>query len=134
MAKKRTINKSQIVRDYLKAHPNATSGEIAKVLNKQGVKVTANYVANIKTQFNKTRKAKKPAEQPAAIGAMEPAVEQAAKVGAVTIEQVKTVSQLIKTLGGFSRLVEVLDVVRELGGVKRFKELAAAIAAIEPNG
>ena len=33
MAKKQKVNKTQAVRDYLKAHPKAMSGEIAAALN-----------------------------------------------------------------------------------------------------
>ena len=55
MAKKHKVNKSQAVRDYAKAHPEATSGEIAAALTKKGIKITANYAANIKSQSKKNR-------------------------------------------------------------------------------
>jgi hypothetical protein len=45
MAKKQQVNKTQTVRDYLKIHPKAMSGEIAAALTKQGVKITAGHVA-----------------------------------------------------------------------------------------
>ena len=67
MAKKQKVNKTQAVRDYLKTHPKAMSGEIAAALNKQGIKITADYVANIKTKINKARTAKKAAKQQAAV-------------------------------------------------------------------
>ena len=63
MAKKQKVNKTQAVRDYLKTHPKAMSGEIAAALTKQGIKITAGHVANIKTQINKARTAKKAAKQ-----------------------------------------------------------------------
>jgi hypothetical protein len=72
MAKKRKVNKTQVVRDYLKTHPKATSGEIAAALNKQGVKVTPNYAATIKTKINKARTAKKAAKKQAAVEAVPP--------------------------------------------------------------
>ena len=59
MAKKPKVNKSQAVRDYLKTHPKATSGEIAAALNKKGITITANYAANIKSQSKKKRRATK---------------------------------------------------------------------------
>ena len=65
MAKKQKVNKTQAVRDYLKNHPKAMSGEIAAALNKQGIKITPSHVANIKTQINKARTAKKAAKQKA---------------------------------------------------------------------
>jgi hypothetical protein len=61
-------------------------------------------------------------------------VEQPAKAGdMVTVEQVKKVAELMKTLGGQKRMCEVLEMVKELGGVKKFRELVAAISACEPN-
>ena len=59
MAKKRKVNKSQAVRDYLKTHPQAKSWEIAAALNKKGIKITPSHVANLKTTLNKARTAKK---------------------------------------------------------------------------
>ena len=38
-----------------------------------------------------------------------------------------------RRIGGEKRLYEVLDTVKELGGVKKFKELAAAIAGTETD-
>jgi hypothetical protein len=134
MAKKQTVNKSQAVRNYAKAHPEATSGEIATALNKKGIKITANYAANIKTKLNKTSKVKKAPKQAEVAEKVEPIIEKPAKTGNVlTVDQVKKVSLLIKNLGGYQRVVEVLDVIHELGGVKKFKELAAAIAGTDTD-
>ena len=49
--KKRTVNKSETVRDYLKAHPSTANKDIAEALTKQGIKITANHVANIKSKM-----------------------------------------------------------------------------------
>ena len=133
MAKKQKVNKTQAVQDYLKNNPKATSGEIAAALNKKGIKITGNYVANIKTKLNKLRKAKKAPKQPTVVETVEPVVEKPSKNGTLTVEQVKKVSLLMKTLGGEKRLYEVLDTVKELGGVKKFKELVAAIAGTETD-
>ncbi len=121
-------NKTQAVRDYLKDHPNAMSGEIAAALNKQGIEITPGYVAGIKTMINKTSTAKKPA---AAAPAVAPAVvEKPLKNGdAITLTQVKLVAATIKTLGGIQRVMEVLAVIKELGGVKKFMDLAEAMTA-----
>ena len=69
MAKKQKVNKTQAVRDYLKTHPKAMSGEIAAALTKQGIKINAGHVANIKTKINKDRPAKKAAKPVAAVPA-----------------------------------------------------------------
>ncbi len=98
------------------------SGEIATALKKQGIKITPKHVANIKTKINKARTAKKAAKRKVP----EPApVEKAAYT--VTVEQVRAVTQMIKVIGGFDRLNELLGLVREVGGLRRFKDLLDAM-------
>jgi hypothetical protein len=133
MAKKQKVNKSQAVRDYLKAHPGAMSGEIAAALNKQGIKITAGHVANIKSQTKKKRSAKK-AKKPQAVAevAVPATEEKPVKAGEmVSLEQVRKVAELIRALGGQRFVNSVLEMVKELGGVKKFKELVTAISASE---
>jgi hypothetical protein len=131
MAKKQAVNKTQAVRDYLKAHPGAMSKEIVAALTKQGIKINAGHVANIKTKINKeagTKKAVKKAVKKAAVAAAPAVVEKPTKNGdTITLEQVKKVAQTIKTIGGLQRVLEVLEVIKESGGVKKFKELAEAM-------
>jgi len=136
MAKKQAISKTQAVRDYLKAHPGAMSKEIAAALTKQGIKINAGHVANIKTKINKEAATKKAAKKPAAAVTAEPVAPAAVEKptnggGTITLDQVKKVAQTIKTLGGFQRMTEVLAVIKELGGVKKFKDLAEAMTVTE---
>ncbi len=58
--------------------------------------------------------------------ASEPAAEKKAMV---TFEQVKAVAQTVKVVGGFDRLNELLGLVREVGGLKKFKDLLEAMSA-----
>ena len=53
--------------------------------------------------------------------------------GTITLEQIKKVAFTIKTLGGFQRVIEVLDVIKEMGGVKKFRDLAEAMTVKEPE-
>jgi len=134
MAKKLKINKSQTVRDYAKSHPEATSGEIAAALNKKGIKITANYAANIKSQSKKIRTAKKAAKAKAVEATAPAAVETTVKAGAtVTLEHVKAVALTVKTLGGSVRLYELLGLIKEVGGLKKFKDLLEAISGTETD-
>jgi threonine aldolase len=127
MAKKQAVSKTQAVRDYLKAHPGAMSKEIAAALTKQGIKINAGHVANIKTKINKEVATKKTAKKPAATAVVPAIVEKPTNGGTITLEQVKKVAHTIKTLGGFQHVIEVLEVIKELGGVKKFKDLAEAM-------
>ena len=131
MAKKPKVSKTQAVRDYLSAHPGAMSKEIAAALTKQGIKINAGHVANIKTKINKESATKKAAKKPvAAVAAAPTVVEKPTNGGTITLEQVKKVAHTIKTLGGFQRVTEVLEVIKELGGVKKFKDLAEAMTVM----
>lgn len=76
--------------------------------------------------------AKKQAAPAAAPEVAAAVAEAPAKAGnAVTIEQIKTVGQLVKTIGGFRRLHEMLTVIKEVGGLKKFKDLLDAMAAAD---
>jgi hypothetical protein len=50
----------------------------------------------------------------------------------VTIEQIKAVSQMVKATGGFGRLHEMLGLIKEVGGIKKFKDLLDAMEVTEP--
>jgi predicted ArsR family transcriptional regulator len=41
----------------------------------------------------------------------------------ITVQQVNAVSQMIKAIGGFDRLDEMLSIIKQVGGVTRLKEL-----------
>jgi hypothetical protein len=135
MAKKQKVNKTQAVRDYLKAHPKAMSGEIAAALTKQGIKIKPSHVANIKTQIKKARIGKRVAKKQVAVEAAAPAaVEQPTKaVVTVTLEHVKAVALTVKTLGGSTRLYELLALIKDVGGLKKFKDLLEAISGTETD-
>jgi len=81
MATKRSVNKTQAVRDYLKAHPAATNTEIATALNKRRIKITLGYVGNIRTKIYKTIV---PPEKPP---------------DRLTLEQLRIIAQAIKRYG-----------------------------------
>jgi short-subunit dehydrogenase involved in D-alanine esterification of teichoic acids len=134
MAKKAKISKTQAVRDYLKDHSGAMNVEIAAALSKQGITITPAHVGTIKTIDKKAHAARKAAKKSAAVEAtasVAPAVvEKPATNGStITLEQIKKVACTIRTLGGYQRMTEVLDVIKEMGGVKKFRDLAEAMTA-----
>ena len=135
MGKKQKVNKTQAVRDYLKDHPNAKSGEIAAALKKRGIKITPSHVSSIKTKSKKARTVKRAAKQKVVVEAATPAaVEKPTKAGdTITLDQVRKVAQIIKAIGGFERVTEALEIIRELGGVRKFKDLAEAMSATETD-
>jgi hypothetical protein len=47
--------------------------------------------------------------------------------GAITIEQIKAVAQTVKVLGDTEQLNALLGLVKEVGGLKKFKDLVDAL-------
>jgi len=127
--KTRRGEKTTAVQEYMNAHPEAMPVEIAAALTKQGIKITASYVSNIKGKLKKSGNGKKKAAKPAPVAAPAPAAVEKPSTngGTITLDQVKKVAQTVKTMGGFQRMTEVLDVIKASGGVKKFKELAEAM-------
>jgi hypothetical protein len=82
---------------------------------------------NFKATKSNGAKAVAPKPAPAAIEA--PSVKPASTV---TLEHVKAVAKTIKDIGGFVRLNELLSVVKEVGGLKKFKDLMEAMSVTEP--
>ncbi len=131
MAKKTVRGeKTAAVSEYLDAHPGAGPKEIVAALAKQHIKITTAHVSNIKGKLIKSGNAKKAAKKPAAVEAVETAhavIGKPTNGGTITLTQVKLVAATIHTLGGFQRVMEVLAVIKELGGLKKFRELAEAM-------
>ncbi len=65
-------------------------------------------------------------KQPAAPEATPAPVEKTANT--VTVEQVKAVAQTVKAIGGADRLNELLGLIKEVGGLRRFKDLLDAMS------
>ena len=60
------------------------------------------------------------------------AVEKPTKNGdTFTLVQVKAVAETVKTVGGFDHLNGLLDLIKEVGGVKKFKDLVEAMSVPE---
>jgi hypothetical protein len=130
MAKTRRGEKTAAVSEYLDAHPGAGPKEIVAALAKQRIKITTAHVSNIKGQLSKGGNAKKSAKPAAAAKTPVSApavVEKPTNGGTITLEQVKKVAHTIQMLGGLQRASEVLAVIKELGGVKKFRDLAEAM-------
>ena len=50
---------------------------------------------------------------------------------AITIGQVRAVADLVTTVGGFDRCHELLGVIRDVGGLRRMKDLLEAMSAAQ---
>ena len=94
---KRSVNKSQAVRDYLAAHPNATNPEVQAALAKKGINITPNYVSIIKGQAKRGKAPKK-----------------AAVKGDIGVSELRAAMNLVKTAGSFENAAQALAIVKEI--------------------
>lgn len=98
MAKKQGISKTKAVLGYWKAHPKAKAAEIAEALTKQGISITASYVANIKSKSKKRGRAVK-------------AVSATSGVG---IPEIKAAFAFLKACGSAKAAKEALAAAEEI--------------------
>ncbi len=104
MAKK-AVNKAQSVRDYLKAHPGTANKEVAEALTKQGIKISANHVANIKSKMAVSKGKRKRRSKAA--------TAMSTKSG-VGVHEIKAAFVLLKQCGGVESAKKALDAAREI--------------------
>jgi hypothetical protein len=98
---KNKVNKTQAVKDYLKANKKARNQEVVEALAKKGIKITANYVGNIKAVHNKRRRV----------------MRKAVAKGAVGIPEVKAALAFLKvteTLKAANQALAVAQEIREI--------------------
>jgi hypothetical protein len=85
-------------------------------------------------QFNGKPK-KTPAPKPAKAVVEKPTKVIEAKptkvADGITIAQVRTVAEMVTSVGGFDRCHELLGVIRDVGGIKRMKDVLEALAAAQ---
>jgi hypothetical protein len=136
MPTKQKMNKTKAVADYLKTHPKAMSSEIAAALTKQGIKINPGHVANIKTKLKSRRRARAKLGMAATTATAAVAAPEAPVMPAnvITLEQIKSIGQMVRAIGGFERLNEMVGVIKEVGGLKRFKDLLEAMSVTEQGG
>jgi hypothetical protein len=51
----------------------------------------------------------------------------------VTFEQIRAVTQAVKTIGGFACLNDLLGLIKEVGGLRKMKELLEAMSVPETD-
>ena len=60
--------------------------------------------------------------------------EKTVKAGdTVTFEQIRAVTQTVKTIGGFARLHDLLGLIKEVGGLRKMKDLLEAMSLPETD-
>jgi hypothetical protein len=93
---KRKVNKSALVREALKAHPDKGNKELAKIIGKG---VTTQTIANVKGLMKTKGKSK---------------TETKERNGTLSVADLMKVNQLVQDIGGITVVREGLDVLSEL--------------------
>jgi hypothetical protein len=98
MAKNEKVNKTQAVKEYLKANPKAKNQAVVEALAKKGIAITANYVGNIKATHNRRGRA----------------ARKVVAKGGVGIPEVKAALTFLKITGGVAAAHKALAVAQEI--------------------
>jgi hypothetical protein len=101
MAKNEKVNKTQAVREFLKANPKAKNQAVVEALAKKGIAITTNYVGNIKATHNRRRRAQR----------------KVVAKGGVGIPEVKAALALLKitrNVAGATKALAVAQEIREI--------------------
>ena len=93
-----SVNKSQAIRDYVKAHRKAANSEIVAELAKQGVEVTPNLVATVKAKKQKRREVVKAVVEQRGVG----------------IPEIKAALACLKVCGSVAAAKEALAAAEEI--------------------
>jgi hypothetical protein len=98
MAKTEKVNKTQAVKEYLKANRKAKNQAVVDALAKKGIKISANYVGNIKAIHNRRGQA----------------ARKVVAKGGVGIPEVKAALAFLKVTGSVAAATKALAVAQEI--------------------
>jgi len=125
MAKKKTdgVNKSQTIRDYCAANPDAKPLEVAAAMKAQGLDVNAQFVSTVKSNAKKSKKtgrrgrpagASNKVAAPKKQAAKQPATKASSASGEVSLDALLNAKKLIAEMGGVENARNALTVLEQL--------------------
>jgi len=115
MAKsKDEINKSQAIREALRAHRDKTPIEIAELLKAKGVDVNAQYVSTIKSSMRKTSKAVRKVRRGIRQAGRKSRLNGVSNFGN-GLQVINAAVELLKAAGGIEQAKAALATVEEIG-------------------
>lgn len=111
------INKSALIRDYIKTHPEATTNQIVEALGSKGHDVSQALVAGVRAREhrgpgNKSRK------------------------GEITINELNTIHTIVEKFEDASIVMGIIQdltlCIKQIGGMDRFEEAMKAYSTWKP--
>ena len=119
--------RSDAIRAYLQAHPEATAGQVMEGLKGQGVEVSIGLVSNIKSRLGikgkRGRRARTAAAAPVAARKSPAAASRGSRSSAgmsagISAKELVDVKRLVNMIGGISQTRAALDALEEILAVK----------------
>jgi hypothetical protein len=107
--RKRKVNKSQAVRDYLAANPDQTPKEVVSALGVQGIAVKPQYVSAIKSKASRGTDAPSPRRRRG-----RPRRQETVAASAVEYKNLLEAKSFVRSIGGISEARKVLDAYANL--------------------
>ena len=109
MAKKKTgVNKSQAIRDFMAANPDAAPKDVEAALAKEGIKVTAALVSTVKSNAKAKGKPKKAAAKKK-VAATKPAASDE-----ISLSALLGAKKLAQQLGGVEAAKKAINALAQL--------------------
>ena len=117
MAKKKSsVNKSQAIRDYYDANPDAKPLEVVAAMKKQGVTVNAQFVSTVKSNAKKKTTRGKPtaSAKKSKTGKRGPRKATLKADGAISLDSLIKAKQLVEEMGGVEEARNALTALEQL--------------------
>ncbi len=112
MAAGKDISKSQRIRDYLDAHPNAKGKEIISALSQYGIKQTD--VGNVKAKMKKDGVVPKASSAASAKAKAAPAAVVSSSFG-ISFPALEAGTRFLKEAGSLANAKEILTIIDQIG-------------------
>ena len=110
---KRKINKSQAIRDFVKANRKASAKDVVDALKKRGIQVSAPMVANVKSKSGLTRSRR---GRPSSNGVASKSKRSVAGSD-VALDTLIEAKRFVAKVGSAQKAVEVIRVLEKLDSI-----------------
>ncbi len=108
---KRKVNKSQEIRDYVKANREASAKDVVEALKRKGIKVSAPMVANVKSKAGLTRSRR---GRPPGSGASKIGRGSASDIALDTLIEAK---RFVAKVGSAQKAVDLIRALEKLDSI-----------------
>lgn len=108
---KRKVNKSQEIRDYVKANRTASAKDVVEALKKKGIKVSSPMVANVKSKSGLTRNRRGRPRKDEAVSS------RTAPGCAVALETLIEAKRFVAKVGSTQKALDVIRALEKLDSI-----------------